>query len=153
MIRGSFDHTSRELKKLIKTVKPAKIVAVGDRVSENMLKNGIPANVLIVDNRIMRRPIKPIAVNAEETLYLKNPAGTITDEAWRVIGEALKTDKRVRILVEGEEDLLALVAALCAPENSVVIYGQPREGVVVIRVTEDVKETLFKLVDEMECRD
>ena len=138
---------------MIRTMRPAKTVAVGDKVSENMLKTGIPPNVLIVDNRVMRRPITPITVDAEETLHLKNPPGTITDEAWRVIGEALKTNNRVRIVVEGEEDLLALVAALCAPENSVVIYGQPREGMVVIKVTDEVKETLLRLVDEMECRD
>jgi uncharacterized protein (UPF0218 family) len=153
LIRGSFDHTSRELKELIDTIEPAKIVAVGDRVSENMLGAGIRPNVVIVDNRVMRKTITPIAVDAEETLVLRNPPGTIADEAWRIIGAALKNDKRTRILVEGEEDLLALVAAICAPENSIVVYGQPREGVVVIKVTQGARRTFSDMIDEMERRD
>ena len=150
LIRGSFDRTSRELKELVETTDPAKIVTVGDRVSENILKTGIVPNVLIVDNRVMRRPIAPVAGDMDETLLLRNPAGTIADDAWHIIGAALRSDKRVRILVEGEEDLLALVAALLAPDNSIVLYGQPHEGVVVIKVTQEAKRTLSDLVDEME---
>lgn len=138
---------------MIDMIEPAKIVAVGDRVSENMLRAGILPNVVIVDNRVMRKPITPIAVDAEETLLLKNPPGTIADEAWRVIGAALKSGKRIRILVEGEEDLLALVAAICAPQNSIVVYGQPREGVVMIKVTQGARRTFSDMVDEMERRD
>jgi len=153
LIRGSFDQTSEKLKELIRNMKPSKIISVGDKVSEIMIKSGIHPNILIVDNRVMRKPITPITADTEETLRLKNPPGTITDEAWQVIQEALKKDKKVRIVVEGEEDLLTLVAALRAPENSVVIYGQPREGVVVIKVTEKAKRTLSKIVDQMEHRD
>lgn len=138
---------------MISTIEPAKIVAVGDRVSENMLKAGIRPNVVIVDNRVMRKTITPIAVDVEETSVLRNPPGTIADEAWRVIGAALKNDKRTRILVEGEEDLLALVAAICAPQNSIVVYGQPREGVVVIKVTQGARRTFSDMIDEMERRD
>jgi len=48
--------------------------------------------------------------------------------------------------VEGEEDLAALPAILYADENSVIVYGQPLEGIMVIRPTEEnkkkVRETL-----------
>ncbi len=39
------------------------------------------------------------------------------------------------LLVDGEEDLLTLVAVLYAPENALVVYGQPNQGIVVVRVT------------------
>jgi len=53
-------------------------------------------------------------------------------------------------LVEGEEDLLTIVAVLCAPENSLVVYGQPHEGIVVVKVTEKTRETMRHIVDAME---
>jgi len=150
LLRGSFEYTTDNLKELIKDMAPSKIITVGDRVSENLVKKGISPHVLIVDNKIMRRPVAPIKVDADQTLHLRNPSGTITDEAWHIMREALKHEKKVKIVVEGEEDLLTLVAVLCAPENSVVIYGQPREGVVVIRVNEETKKTISELLDEME---
>lgn len=107
---------------------------------------------MIVDNKIMRKPIEPIKVKADKTLFLRNPPGTITDEAWCVIDEAFKLDGRVKISVEGEEDLLTLVAVLHAPENSIVIYGQPHEGVVIINVTRDEKTTIRRIIEEMELR-
>ena len=56
----------------------------------------------------------------------------------------------LELLVDGEEDLLALTAILCAPENSLVIYGQPHEGIVVINVTEKTREKTRRIVDTME---
>lgn len=153
LIRGSFEHTTEKLKELIEDEDPTKIITVGDRVSENLAKKGAPAHVSIVDNKVMREPIAPINVAADQTLHLRNPPGTITDEAWHVMEEALKREKRVRIVVEGEEDLLTLVAVLCAPDDSMVIYGQPYEGVVVVKVTEETKEKISRLVDEMEHQD
>ena len=38
-------------------------------------------------------------------------------------------------MVDGEEDLLALVAVLYAPQNSFVVYGQPHCGIVFVKVT------------------
>jgi hypothetical protein len=53
-------------------------------------------------------------------------------------------------VVEGEEDLLTLVAVVEAPENSLVVYGQPREGLVVVKVDEKIKKRVKEIVDSME---
>jgi len=150
LIQGSFDETMKKLKELIKKEKPSKIISVGDAVSESMTRHGVSPQVLIVDNKVMREPIQPIAVDADQTLHLKNPAGTLAEEAWTVIKEALKGKRRTRVLVDGEEDLLTLMAVLCAPENSLVVYGQPREGIVVVKVTEKTREMVRRIVDSME---
>lgn len=150
LIRGSFDKTMEKLKKLVEKEKPLKIISVGDVVSGNMMKKGILPQVMIVDNIVMRKAIAPILVDANEILHLKNPPGTLSEEAWSVIREALALERRTKVLVDGEEDLLTLVAVLCAPENSLVVYGQPREGIVVVKVTEEAKETMRRIVDEME---
>jgi uncharacterized protein (UPF0218 family) len=150
LIQGSFTETMKRLKELIEKEKPSMLISVGDIVSNNMIKNGIQPEVLIVDNKVMREKIKPIQVKTNQTLHLKNPAGTLTEEAWTVMQEALGKKRRTRVLVDGEEDLLTLVAVLCAPENSLVVYGQPKKGIVAVRVTEQKKEHIRQIVDSME---
>lgn len=149
LIRGSFDETMKELKRIVEKEKPRKIISVGDVVSKNMIKKGIFSNVLIVDNRVMRKTIKPISIDADQTLHVKNPPGTLTDKAWTIIQAALEQRLTTMVLVDGEEDLLTLVAVLCAPENSLVVYGQPHVGIVVVKVTEQKKKHIRQIVDEM----
>ncbi|KPV64060.1 MAG: hypothetical protein AOA65_1090 [Candidatus Bathyarchaeota archaeon BA1] len=149
LIRGSFDETMEALRRLVENEKPPRVISVGDVVSDNMMKHGIFPKVLIVDNKVMREPVTPISVEADQTLCVKNPPGTLTNEAWSVIQEALSLEKRTKVLVDGEEDLLTLVAVLCAPENSFVIYGQPHEGIVVVKVTEQKKEMVRQVVESM----
>jgi len=150
LIQGSFDETMKTLRELIEKEKPSKIISVGDAVSDSLTRHGFSPQVLIVDNRVMRKVIQPIALDADQTLHVKNPPGTLTEEAWTVIKDALKGKRRTKVLVDGEEDLLTLVAVLCAPENSLVVYGQPREGIVVVKVTEKTRETMRRIVDTME---
>jgi len=150
LISGPTEDVVKKISGMIEDMVPSKVIAVGDGASDNLEKRGVRADVFIVDNKVMRRPIAPIKVEVDQTLYLKNPPGTITDEAWHVVKEAMKQEKRVKILVEGEEDLLTLVAVLSAPYNSIVIYGQPDEGLVLIRVTGGTKKVISRLVDEME---
>jgi uncharacterized protein (UPF0218 family) len=140
----------KKLGELLEREKPSKIISVGDIISESMAKRGISPQVMIVDNRVMRDPITPIFLEADQTLHLKNPPGTLTDQAWSVMGEALSQPQRTKVVVDGEEDLLTLVAVLCAPENSLVVYGQPREGIVVVRVTEQTKRMIRRIVEAME---
>jgi len=150
LIKGSFNETMRKLKELIEKERPLMVISVGDVVSNNMMTHVVSPRVLIVDNKVMREPITPISVEADHTLHAKNPPGTLTNEAWSVVQEALKREKRTKVLIEGEEDLLTLAAVLCAPENSFVVYGQPYEGIVVVKVTEQKKEMVRQIVEAME---
>ena len=59
---------------------------------------------------------------------MNNPQGTITKEAVAAIKEAIDKNEHTHIVVDGEEDLLTLIAVLYAPENSFVVYGQPHTG-------------------------
>jgi uncharacterized protein (UPF0218 family) len=149
LIEGPFEETMKRLKELIEKQKPSTVVSVGDIVSRNMIEYGVPLNVLIVDNKVMRKPIQPITVNADQTLHAKNPPGAITDEAWAAIRSAAEQKGQTRVMVDGEEDLLTLVAVLSAPENAVVVYGQPHVGIVVVKVTEETRERMRRIVDAM----
>jgi uncharacterized protein (UPF0218 family) len=150
LIRGSFSETTRKLKDIIEKEKPPNIISVGDTVSKNLVENDVFPKLSIVDNRVMRRSIQPVTLKADENLYVKNPPGTITDEALKAIQEAFKTSHSVKIVVDGEEDLLTLVAVFYAPENSLIVYGQPYEGIVVVRATQQKKEEVAGILKAME---
>jgi uncharacterized protein (UPF0218 family) len=150
LIRGSFEATAREFKQIVEKEKPPSIVSVGDTVSKNLVENGISPNLLIVDNRVMRRDIAPVPLNADVEKHVKNPSGTITVEALNAIKEALETGYKTKIVVDGEEDLLALCAIFYAPENSFVVYGQPHEGMVVVKATKQKKEEVARILKAME---
>ena len=150
MIEGPFEETMEKLKKLIVKEKPSTIISVGDIVSIQMIKHGIALNILIVDNKTMRKPIQPITVDVDQTLYAKNPPGAITDEAWDAIKLAIEQKGRTKVIVDGEEDLLTVVTVLSAPEDALVVYGQPHKGVVVVKVTEETREKMHRIIDAME---
>ena len=138
------------LKELVERGEPSVVVSVGDVVSRHMIEWGIPLNVLVVDNRTMRQPTEPVEVNVDQTINVKNPAGTITDEAWDAIKQAFKLNGLVRVMVDGEEDLLTVAAVLSAPKDAFVVYGQPHVGVVVVKVTEETQRNMQRIVDLME---
>jgi len=150
LIRGSFKETAEKFKQIVDEEKPPSIISVGDTVSKNLVENGISPNLIIIDNRVMRRDLAPAPLSAELERHVKNPAGSITFEALEAIKEALKANQRTKIIVEGEEDLLALCSILYAPENSLVVYGQPREGMVVVKATKKKKEEVARILKAME---
>ena len=98
----------------------------------------------------MRRETSPLSFPAKTLIKLKNPQGTITKEAVIAIRDALNVERQVHILVDGEEDLLTLVAVLYAPENSLIIYGQPRRGIVAVKVTPEKKAETERILKAME---
>lgn len=150
LIEGPFEETMKKLKKIAEKEKPPKIVAVGDVVSRNMIRYGIYPQVFIVDNKVMRAPSDPIQADVSETIFVKNPAGTLTEEAREGIQKALDEEGHlIRVMVDGEEDLLALAAVVDAPENSLVIYGQPHEGVVVVVTAKEKKDEVRKIMEAM----
>ncbi len=125
------------------------IISVGDVVSENMAKYGIATNLAIVDNRVMRQPKKPVVLRVNQKMHVRNPPGTITEEAWLSVKEALKQKGPVQIVVDGEEDLLTLVALLHAPLNALVVYGQPYEGIVAVKVTQQKRRRIRLITEAM----
>ena len=140
----------KRLKELVEIVKPSLVISVGDIVSSHMVKEGICLDVLVVDNKTMRKPIQPIVVDVDQTLYAKNPAGAITDEAWAAIRQAIEQKGRTKLIIDGEEDLLTVVTVLSAPDEAFVVYGQPHVGIVVVKVTEEAKEKMRRIMDLME---
>jgi GTP-dependent dephospho-CoA kinase len=147
LIKGSFGQTMKIMKDIVKKERPSRVISVGDVVSLNLHKKGLNPQLSIIDNISLRTQIMPEKVVAEKTVHVVNPQGTITKEAEIAIREALEKNEHVHIIVEGEEDLLVLIAVLYASEGDFVVYGQPFQGIVVVKVSYEKKceaESLLK---------
>ena len=126
------------------------LITVGDRTTENMLQLGLKPQIQIIDGLEKRNQRIVSTDDAVSTnLSCKNPPGEITKESIQVIQKAFSSEPPVRITVDGEEDLLVLPVCIAAPENSVVMYGQPNEGLVIVHVTPEIRAKVQKILDVM----
>ena len=87
--------------------------------------------------------------NLAKELKCSNEAGTISKKAVELLQDALEMSSPVRIIVDGEEDLLALPLLLIVPEGSVLMYGQPYEGLVVVKINSKVRKKAKDLMDRI----
>jgi len=129
------------------------LISIGDVTTRRMLDEGIVPDVGIVDNLIEREPSDYEICYDNVTLKTKNPPGTITDQLWKTIKEGFslveKAGYNVLIVVEGEEDLSAILCIVMAPAGSIIFYGQPGEGVVLCEV-DKIKEKAEDLIKKLE---
>lgn len=151
LIQGSFEETMGKMRELIKGEKPPRVISVGDVVSRNLHEYSIHPQLTIIDNKFLRKQTEPEKASVEKTVHVKNPQGTITQEAIFAIKEALQRKEHTHIVVDGEEDLLVLVAVLYAPQNAFVIYGQPYSGIVVVKVSAEKKAQVQGFLNEMKA--
>jgi uncharacterized protein (UPF0218 family) len=133
---------------------PTKLISVGDVTTFHLLEAGIIPDICIVDDRTKRKPVSSdVSARNRDKVYeevsVDNPAGIITDELIRTLCEAFASEKLLRIFVRGEEDLATLPVILLAPLGSIVLYGQPDEGVVFVEVTGKKKEEIRALFEKL----
>jgi len=150
LIQGTFSETMHALSAIVAEEQPPVVVAVGDTVSRNIHRYGVPARLLITDSLRRRRRVAPVVFPVSRVVHVRNPAGVITEEAVVAVRKALEGDGRVHLVVDGEEDLLVLVAVLYAPLGALVVYGQPSEGIVVVRVTVEKRAEAAGFLKAME---
>ena len=148
LLQGSDHEIYDELASRISSDKPPRVVFVGDRVSKSALENGVRRDVLIVDNKEKRDQTAPLTALKSRTFRVRNDPGTIGSEAWAALHEAVESGDAV-VVVDGEEDLLTLVAITVAPLGSHVVYGQPNEGVVLVRVDAKAKTMARSFMEAM----
>ncbi len=126
------------------------IITVGDRTTEKMIEYGLIPSLQIIDGIEKREKRKPIVLENTTELTVDNPPAEITTSSIDLIKDALKMKSPVRILVSGEEDLLVLPVCIHAPDNSIVLYGQPNEGLVIVKITPEIRNKTQRLLDLME---
>ena len=126
------------------------VITVGDRTTEKMINFELTPSLQIIDSqekRVKREPPKTAAIVTE--LTCENPAAEITEQSIDVIKRAFSSKTPVRITVNGEEDLLVIPVCIYAPKNSVVLYGHPNEGLVIVQITPEIRNKTQRLLDSM----
>ena len=126
------------------------LITVGERKTENILQFGLKPQIQIIDGLEKRNQcIVPADDTVNTKLSCRNPPGEITEESIQVIQKAFSCESPVRITVDGEEDLLVIPVCIHAPENSIVMYGQPNEGLVIVTITPEIRAKVQKILDIM----
>ncbi len=136
----------------------AKLISVGDIVTYNLLCAGLVPDISFVDSRTKRIQASDIVMRGIQhphfkTITVENPPGVITEQLMIEIKEAMESERPIQIFIKGEEDLAALPAIAMAPISSVIIYGLPDKGAVLVRVTENKKKEIQLLLNKMKCKE
>ena len=126
------------------------LIAVGDTTTAKLLSFNLLPAIQIIDNKEKRIPAKSILPNNQKiNLHCNNPPGQITEDSIRTIKIAFRLAKPIRITVEGEEDLLTIPVCLHAPDNSIVLYGQPNKGLVLVKVNNKTRKKVLSVMRYM----
>lgn len=109
------------------------VVAVGDYVCGTLVKYvGVP-RICIVDGKTLR--CRDVDFSEMEKIFIRvercrNPPGHISRTCLDTIQKCFREGVKCLIVVDGEEDLLALASLITIPRGY-VIYGIPSLGVAV----------------------
>lgn len=139
--------TKQKIASLLKGAK--KIIAVGDTTTKRLADFGIIPDVAVVDGKERRSARNPAPGYSAKEMRCKNRAGIISGRAVEVLKRALSEEEPVRVTVDGEEDMLALPLFVMAPLESVVLYGQPLEGLVAVKMTAAKRKQAKDLMDRI----
>ena len=117
-----------------------KIITVGDTTTEKLVCLGYVPDISVVDGK-EKRIKKPeiFEYPTDKILHFENKPGELDEH---IITEILqlsqsKLESKIRFIIEGEEDLVALPFLMFSPDDWVICYGQPCQGLVIVHVSED----------------
>lgn len=156
-ICGSEEYVTSKLLDLLSSCSEA--IAVGDFVCAKLVSSGYVPKVCVVDG-VTRRVL---AQSVSDKYFSKvvrcvNPRSHVCIDAIEKILEVtrvLKPGENALVLVDGEEDLLALPAIARVSLGWCVIYGLPGCGVELVVVDQDIAETarrILSLFEEVELQ-
>ncbi len=130
------------------------LIAVGDVTVQTLLDMDITPDVAVVDGKTKRAILDDSELvdeaYFEQVLKAENPAGILTPSLFIACREALVSDLSTLIVVDGEEDLAPMYLHRLAPLGAAILYGQPRQGVVLCLTDEAVKQRCRSLLDTFE---
>ncbi len=139
------------------------IIAVGDIIVNSLVEKGIDPDIKIIDFRSRRQALSN-GISAKAKINLNsffakvkfiNKPGTINIKTAEKLKELI--DKKMSFpnkksafnnwfIINGEEDLLALLAILFSPLKSLVVYGHFQYGIIGVKVTEKIKDKVRKII-------
>jgi len=142
------DESARRASEYLRQKGINRVVAVGDLTAHSLLLNGVACHVVVIDGKVERRPFQTIPLQGFRKLSVWNPAGRITREAALTVFEAVVGEVPTAVVVDGEEDLLVLPAALALPRKGGLLYGQPGRGCVLLEGSDESKHLVRSLLGQ-----
>jgi GTP-dependent dephospho-CoA kinase len=129
------------------------LLTVGDVVTYHVLQTGRVPDVALVDERTKREMVDAEirdTVTEAVDVEARNPPAELSVDVIETLVNALEREEPTTILVDGEEDLVALPAIVAAPDGASVVYGQPDEGMVHVVVDEEVRQEVRALLEHFD---
>lgn len=135
------------------SISPNHVIAVGDVVSDALLNRLFYPKGIVVDLFVERErkysSVQEHTLGGDEVHFsVTNPKGTLQPAVFTVVQESLRSEQRFVLCVQGEEDLLVLPYILCAPLGFVILYGQPKKGVIAVVVSEEKKREARNILEK-----
>lgn len=131
------------------------VATVGDICTIKLIEEGIIPNLMVVDYKTKRSiKLAKMQLGVIENVKCKsvevdNEPGTISQQLYFEIKNAIKSKIMTKIIVNGEEDLATLPVIKHSKIGAKVIYGMPDKGMVVVDVNQQAKERANKLLERM----
>jgi len=151
------DKVASEMRQILEKEKYSLSIAVGDVVSSTLENAGFSADIRVIDFKTHRKFLP--SFSSDHRFDTENIAGTIDAKSAKLLQKEIEkvisknlpkgqspSGRKTTITIDGEEDLLVLPTVLLAPLESVVFYGQKDVGMVMIRVTEEIKKQVEGLI-------
>jgi pantetheine-phosphate adenylyltransferase len=125
------------------------VAVVGDYALNQFIEKKWIYTIGVFDKLTQREPYGTKHLDElTPDVEIDNPAGLISLDSLKKVDliDFSDNENKKHILVNGEEDLVTIPLILLMPLNSLIYYGQPNEGMVLLKVTEDLKEKISKLL-------
>ncbi len=149
------DHGERAISKVrivCTSLRLHKVITVGDIVTINVCRYWRIPDLAVVDGRTRRDvQVQGHLDNFDVVVTVTNERATISldviDKLWDCV-HLMENNKRVLVVVQGEEDVLAIPLILLA-RNGLVLYGNVFiDALVAVPVSLDYKLAVLKLLAE-----
>jgi uncharacterized protein (UPF0218 family) len=153
---------ARNVHKYLKENRTKLLISVGDVTSSELIRYGRFPHVCFIDGKAKR---KKYSASWDWSGVIKtritNPAGKLFKPVCHKIDHIIKCAitpscyreykmNRFIVFVKGEEDLLVIPCVKYAPIGSIIVYGQPDVGIVLIEVNEKAKAKVEEILSEMQ---
>ena len=131
------------------------VATVGDICTIKLIQEEIIPNLMIVDYKTKRNvKLTEIQMSTIENVKCRSvevdsEPGTISQQLYFEIRNAIESEIITKIIVKGEEDLATLPVIKHSRKGAKVIYGMPDKGMVVVDVNQQAKERANKLLERM----
>ena len=132
-----------------------KIIAVGDVTVFSLQIANREAWISVIDGMTHRKKwdkFEQIEMDEKLLINAKNPPGMLTNSIFKACSAAISQSENVTIFVDGEEDLVPIPLILMAPLGTILLYGQPNEGLIVREIDIPAKTRARRFFDSFVVR-